>query len=595
MSGTVRDQNGTPVQGATIYGGLSSATTAADGTYTTMAGPGDHYVSAQKSGYQSAPSVLVPVPPAATGVDFVLLVKDQVIRGRVVNTQGQPLEDAYVSASSIVCGNWGSGGTATTADGAYTLTVPSGVYHVTASSDGYVPAPPELARALATNLQAPDAVEVNFTLTPLANSIRGTVRDSLGRPLENASVYASACGLTYGTDTDVSGAYTLTVSANTFSVSASKSGYTSPPAQSVSVPPDASRVDFALTARVTYTITGRVTDPQGNAVMDVWVGTESGPDYDSDNTDVDGKYALHVTAGSYQVGAEKDGWSQPALVAVSVPPNRSGVDFVISPLSLSIKGTVRDAAGHGVTDAWVCPTLSGETSSFFCKRPYYNGAYTELLPAGTYRVYASASCYTSATIQNVVLPPSRTGVDLTIRLRDQLIAGRVTDSAGQPLCGASVNAKDGFTDSDSTSRNGRYALNLPAGTYKVSASKTGYGAAVEKTVTVPPFAIGTDFVLGTPPNTIQGMVRDRHGAAIAGASVFASSTSGTASAATGADGKYTLKVLDGKWNVSASKAGYVGFPGVRTATVPPSQTGIDFMLVVRSEVKSDYLPLIVKR
>ena len=72
VTGTVTDQTGSPVQGASVWGGLSTGTTAVDGTYTIVAGSGEHYVSVRKSGYESAPSVLVPLPPTASGADFVL-------------------------------------------------------------------------------------------------------------------------------------------------------------------------------------------------------------------------------------------------------------------------------------------------------------------------------------------------------------------------------------------------------------------------------------------------------------------------------------------------------------------------------------------
>ncbi len=595
ISGTVRDGAGNPVQGATVWGGLNSVTTAANGTYSTMAGPGEHYVSAQKDGYQSAPSVLVPVPPAASGVDFVLLVKDQTIRGRVVNNQGQPLADAYVSADSTVCGNRGSGSTRVAADGAYTLTVPAGTYHVTASKGGYVPAPPELVKVPVADAQAAVA-SVDFTLEPLAYTIRGTVRDNLGQPVEDAGVYASACGLSYSTDTDPTGTYTLTVSANTFNVSASKSGYVGAPQQIVAVPPNAEDVDFTLSARVTYTITGRVTDSQGHPLDAAYVRTDSsGAYYDSDWTDSTGKYTLQVIAGTYRIFAEQDGYARLKREGVSVPPDQAGVDFVLPPVDLRIQGTVRDTAGRGVPGAWVCPTPSGDTSSYLCRTTYYNGTYTKLLPAGTYRVGVSAGCYTYASISNVTLPPSKTGIDFTLRLFDQLIAGRTTDSDGQPVCGASVNAKDGISASDSSERNGRYALQVPAGAYTVSASKSGYTAPPSKSVTVPPPATGVNFVFQAPnKSTVQGAVRDNHGVGMAGVSITATGPNGSAATVTGPDGSYTLKVVDGSWSIAAGKPGYLAFPSTRPVVTPPDRTGVDFTLIARPEIKSVYLPLLLR-
>ena len=592
ISGTVRDGSGQPMPGATVWGGVSSVTTAADGTYTAMAGPGDHYLSAGKDGYQSAPSVLVPVPPATTGVDFVLRVKDQTIRGRVVDNQGRPLADASVSANNIVCGNWGSASTRVAADGAYTLTVPSGSYHVTASKNGYMPSPPELAKVPVTDAQAA-AVTVDFTLEPLAYTIRGAVRDSLGRPVEDAQVYAGACGLSYSADTDATGAYTLAVSANTYRVYTAKTDYGDAPAQTVATPPNADHVDFVLPP--TYTISGRVTDPRGRPLAGVWVGTDySGADSDSDSTDADGKYTLHLAAGSYRIGVEKDGYDWPRRTA-AVPPDQTGVDFVLTPVTLRIQGVLRDTVGHGVAGGYVCPTLAGENSSFFCKTTYYNGAYSKLLPAGTYSVSTSASCYTYVSTSGVTLPPDRTGLDFTIRLRDQLIAGRTTDTDGQPVCGASVRANGSYSDSDSSARNGRYALQVPSGAYKVGATKSGYNAPPEQNVTVPPYATGINFVFQAPNrSTVQGAVRDRHGAGVAGVSIVAAGSNGSAATVTGPDGSYSLKVVDGTWNIMPGKVGYLAFPATRSVVTPPNRSEVDFTLIARSEIKSVYLPLLLR-
>lgn len=591
ISGTVRDGAGQPVAGASVYGGINSVTTAADGTYTTMAGPGDHYVSANKTGYQSALSVLVPVPPAATGVDFVLLIRNQTITGRVTDTQGQPLADAYVSASTIDCSRNGSGSAQTAADGTYTLAVPAGTYHVRASKDGFVPAPFVLVK-LTTIAAQEVAAQVDFALELLENTIRGTVRNSQGQPVEDAWIYASACDLSYSAETDATGAYTLTVSANIYNISVFKSDYPDPPAQTVVAPPNADHVDFVLPPA--YTISGRVTDPQGRPLVDVSVSTDySSTDSDSDSTDADGRYTLYLAAGTYRIGAEEDGYDWPHRT-VTVPPNRTDVDFVLTPVTLRIQGFVRDTAGRGVASGWVCPMLSGENTSFYCKTTYYNGAYSKLLPAGTYGVSASASCYTRASTSGVILPPDRTGLDFTIKLRDQFIAGRVTDSDGQPVCGASMRARDGESDYDTTERGGRYSLNVPAGTYKVSASKTGYAAPAEQTVTVPPSTTAVNFGFQAPGNTIKGVVRDNRGTVMAGVSISASGSGGVVTAVTGADGSYTLKVLNGNWNVVANKPGYLVVPTVRSFTVPPSQTGGDFALTARSELRPFYLPVIVR-
>ncbi len=594
ITGVVRDEAGNPLGGASIWGGLSSATTAANGTYTITVGPGEHSLSAHKEGYEDAPSVLAPTPPDVAGVDFVLRLKDQVIRGRVTDDQGRPVADAWVSAEHIVCGALGDDVTRTTANGAYTLTIASGIYWVEVEKDGYVPAPPEEVTVLAGTARAAEA-QVNFTLQPAMYSIRGTVRNSLGQPLAGAWVYASACGLRYDATTDATGAYTLTVSAEKYSVYAYKWDYPDSDAQTISAPPNAAGVNFIMPP--TYTISGRVTDDQGQPIEDVYVRTAwPYPYYDSDWTDASGWYTLTVRSGDYNIRAEKAGYATPANRAVTVPPDQPRVNFTMSPLAWdqNIQGMVRDESGRPAAEARVSVSLVSGQGFGTSRQVYYNGTYSTTLTAGTYNVYAYASCYVSSAGRQVTLPPSRSGLDFTLRHQDQLISGRVTDSDHNPICSARVEADDGAYDYDYSERNGRYALQLPAGTYTVSASRSGYSPPPDKAVIVPPHATGTDFVFQAPGNTVRGTVRDNHGVAVSGATVSASGAGGSVSTVTGADGSYTLRVIDGTWTVSASKPDHFAFPTSRTVRVPPDQAGVDFTLVPRAELSSIYLPLIVK-
>jgi hypothetical protein len=268
----------------------------------------------------------------------------------------------------------------------------------------------------------------------------------------------------------------------------------------------------------------------------------------------------------------------------------------MSPTGLSIRGTVRDVSGNPLPMAWVYTWLPGDTISWGTG-VYYDGTYVRGMVAGTHKVEAETDCHASEWKQDVTLPPSRTGVDFSLAPRDQLISGVVSDTNGIPLCDARVRATpagSGASVTDYTERNGRYALQVLAGTYTVRASKSGYGPAPDQAVTVPPYARGTDFILPAPNNTIQGTVRDNHGAAVEGATVLASNGDGSVSAASGADGGYAIQVFDGSWTVSASKAGYVTFTAPQPVSVPPDRSGVNFVLVPQGDVRRTYLPLVVR-
>ncbi len=146
------------------------------------------------------------------------------------------------------------------------------------------------------------------------------------------------------------------------------------------------------------------------------------------------------------------------------------------------------------------------------------------------------------------------------------IAGTVKDGAGAPIASAAVST-DPATTTAQTDAAGTFTLtSIPVGAYRVTASKSGYvdgsltgvGVGAGGTVNV-------SLVLASVPPTIgslSGTVLGRKGTAgtsspVAGATVCVQGTS-TCSAATQADGKYTLSgVTPGFLFVLATAPGYL--------------------------------------
>jgi len=127
------------------------------------------------------------------------------------------------------------------------------------------------------------------------------------------------------------------------------------------------------------------------------------------------------------------------------------------------------------------------------------------------------------------------------------VTGVVKTSAGAVLSGATVTAG---TTAATTGTDGKYTLILTAGTYSVSALKTGYTFA-SASVRVSNAMVTTNFTAAAPVG-ITGVVKSSAGALLSGATV----TAGTSSATTGTDGKYTLTVPAGTYAVSCALAGY---------------------------------------
>ena len=136
------------------------------------------------------------------------------------------------------------------------------------------------------------------------------------------------------------------------------------------------------------------------------------------------------------------------------------------------------------------------------------------------------------------------------------ISGFVRDNVGQPISQASVTTNVGGY-STLSNPDGSYTLSevLP-GVYNVTASKVGYQSQTVLDVQVSADQTATvNFNLTPiPPGAISGYVKDTGGNPISGATV--STNTGGYSTTSGANGGYSLSVLPGTYNVTASKSGY---------------------------------------
>lgn len=546
VQGRVRDYDQRPMTDVWLsafpdgYGALTDPL----GLYTLTVTTGTFSISASKPGYPGPPVQVISVPPDRQGVDFTFPER-YTISGTVRYSNGVPAENVLVTTSPGGYSAWSD------SDGMYALTVTAGTYSVGVYKEGYI------SPAEQTVNVPPSRSNVDFAF-PTCYTIRGRVSDASGKSVPDAQVTASPGN--HSTWTDSGGVYTLTVIAGTYDVSVSKGGYTSPPARTVSVPPD--RYDVDLSFLRDYIMGGRVRDYDMTPVPDAWVAASPGGYATS--TDANGVYTLAVVSGVYAVSASKYGYPILPSRAVTVPPDHTDVDFTF-PQCYTIGGTVREHNGTPVQDV-VVTTSPGDYLTFTDA----NGVYTLTVVSGTYTVSAFKFGYPGPLTQTVTVPPSRTDVNFTFPQR-YTIAGRASEQDGTPVPDVWITASPGnyttFTDAS-----GVYTMTVVSGSYTVTASKFGYPGPLTCTVTVPPSRTDVNFIF-TGIYTIGGVVREQRGTPVP--DVMVSASPGGYAAFTDAGGVYTLTVVSGTYVVSAFKYGYPSTL-TQTVTVPPSRNDVNF-------------------
>ena len=200
-------------------------------------------------------------------------------------------------------------------------------------------------------------------------------------------------------------------------------------------------------------------------------------------TNYRGLYILprDLPTGEYVVSAVKYGYTKQTRANIAVTAGQTTyVNFQLSPIPI-LKGQVKDAGGNPLAgasvniydgDEWVTATLA--------QAPYGVYEFGTQLPPGTYTVIASKSGYVRQSKLNVAVTVGTAAyANFTLTVSGKL-RGQVKNAVtGAPIVGATIKAYSGGilrATGLSTTPYGVYeiASDLPAGTYYVVASRTGF-------------------------------------------------------------------------------------------------------------------------
>ncbi|MDZ7729950.1 MAG: carboxypeptidase-like regulatory domain-containing protein [Natrialbaceae archaeon] len=436
ITGTVLDDDGTPVANATVALSNTSTTTGAAGSYTLGVAFGNYTVTAEKTGYDNdTATVTVNATTTPVTQNFTLVAQNGSISGTATDQDGTALGSVTVTIDS-------TGQSAMTdANGTYTLAnVSPGTYNLTASLANY-------SDATATNVAVgpgEDVTDVNVTLVAQNGSISGTITDAdTGAAIDNASVTLET-GQT--ATTGATGAYTITnVVPGTYNLTADHADY-APNTTSVTVGPNGSvTADLALTAQ-NGTITGTVTDADtGATIENATVTLETGQ---SATTDATGAYTIaNVVPGTYNLTADHANYTA-NTTSVTVGPNETVTqDVALSPQNGSIAGTVVDQDGQPLTGATVAITATGQSAT-----TDGSGAYTiSNVAPGSYNLTASLAGYDGDSVSNVTVSPAEAVTNVSFTLEVQLENITVALGSDWLEVGESTNATVTANYADNTS------------------------------------------------------------------------------------------------------------------------------------------------
>ena len=618
ISGRVTDPQGTPLEGICVSVDNGPGTQTSDmGTYSIEGidpgsvrvqffdcRPSPRFVAQWYLGHSdpgSADSVVV-IDGSDTPLADVVLAAGIAVNGTVTDSLGVAIPGIAVAVNSVDSGG-SSAWTQTDADGAYTTTpLPPGGYKVQFSDASpsaawarqYWNGQPSwnTARVLTLTVDdAPARTGVDATLTSAA-TISGTVTGPDAAPLPGICVDANVVQPSGNTDwvqgstTAADGTYVLAqlpatdvrvhfrpCNGGPYVEEWYADSLDPSTATPVSLTAGESRTGIDAQLAAGITVSGHVSDPDGNPIAGVGVSVNpDGPGSGAwGQTDANGDYNTGaLRPGTYRVQFQGDGsgtwateywnhqvsWNRADLLmlASSDTPTRSGVDATLTKAA-TITGTVTKSTGGAAAGVCVSATVDGPQGLDWVggATSAPDGSYTiSSLPATPVKVmfddcngvgpyvrqwYSNAPDPSTAQVLDLSAGVTRAGVDAHLAPASE-ITGTVTDGDGHPVAGICVQATTATAVGALARSNddGRYTVLLSSpGAYKVQfvdcseaprfASQWWHGAqraqeATSVTVGAGSIVTGIDAQLRAgAPGSISGHVLNVNGAAVTGGCV----------------------------------------------------------------------------
>jgi hypothetical protein len=553
-----------------------STLTRTDGTYVLGIQSGSYQIVARRPGFttETVP-VTVAVGQNLRGIDFRISENFARLQGRVIASDGTPLEDVDVNITSLT----GAAGATTTtaADGSFLVSrLVSGNYSVSLSLSGYVNV------TLQRTLTDGQLVQFEQVLESALGRIGGFVTDISGNAVGDAEVLLNGvAGNEFRSLTRSDGSYSIAnLPPQAYILSVVREGFAPAEPRSVELSAERPIIDdvnvenlIPTNAGVTGVVRNQATaSPLQGVEVRVSGATGSGTAV----TAVDGSFTIsELSPGSYSVSIQRANFRALNQQVTLVADQQATLSFDLIRDAGRVRGTVRDQAG-GVLPVPVDVIVSSSQNNYQ-GRTNASGDFeiTGIATGTTYKVQTNvfrAGLTNSEISLDYALGQELAEVALVVEVRD----GRITGLTGTPeatvsLLNASTDVLISSTQSD---LDGRFNFrNLAAGSYIVSFSKPGFAFSPARSGTLElAFNQTLESSASAQSNIGDVLVQTTsNGSALGGVNITIVSDNGVIArnGVTAANGSFRFTELPAglSYTLTASREGFVAAPISHTFTL----------------------------
>lgn len=375
--------------------------------------------------------------------------------------------------------------------------------------------------------------------------------------------------------TDDQGSYDREIPVGTYIPIAHKENYADAIGDTVVIEDEGNVSVTMHLAPLPFSLSGQVVDdaeepnPVGNAII---IATDLEDNEQETITNINGEFSLSLPVGTWEIIVEKDGYetSEPRTVTLVAGDNpnldlnlpENGGRFVLSAFTFTLSGYVLNRNQEPISNATVRAENDNRSFSDFTAD---DGFYSFTLGNDTWTLTASRpGFYLESGPQNVVIAGGNETANITLAPQAVVISGQVIP---QGLDGLRILANPelgGVVQEAVPTDNGYYSMGVEPGSYRVRGVLDGYTSNEVQLVLQPGDPPGiANITMTVNSSTVSGNVQDPDGNRIPAATV----TSGGVEVTTNQIGAYSIDLLPGSHELTASKPDYT------TSTVGPFDLG----------------------
>jgi uncharacterized protein YjbJ (UPF0337 family) len=533
VTGTLKDSSGNEVANtmlrlySTGYPQQSFDVHVQNGKFSTYLPIGVYRVDSYYDQAEQKPSILAKLITVASETEPIsldIVAQKENVTGTVTDSSGNSIDDTWLQLHSI--GYQQQTYSVLIRNGKFSTYLPAGTYQIERFSDPQTGNEVILAKTFTV---ANETDQISLDLTALKENVTGTVKDSSGNAVVDASLQLHGKGTGQQFNVHIrDGKFRTHLPAGIYQIDNYYDQRTENQVFLVNtfiVMNETDQVSLDIVAPK-ENVAGTVKDSGRNAAVNAWLQMLNTRTQQWFSVRVhNGTFSTNLPAGDYQIENYSDDRTGNQVVlkdSFTVTNVEDITQLTIVLPGQNVTGTLKDCNGNAVSDAWIQVYSTGAEPQTYNVH-VQNGEFSTHLPAGDYRIY---SYYDDAAQQQVILAKTFTvatetdPVSIDIAAPKENVLGTVKDSCGNLEGDATLELQSRGTEQQwyyVHIKNGVFSTHLPAGDYQINRyidQRTGN-----------PFILGTEFTVSNeedsttvdivlPKENVTGTVKDRSGNAV---------------------------------------------------------------------------------